>query len=260
MYIDLFLLYLPNVLLIFCRITSFFVVSPIFSYRGLPTRYKIGLSLFITFLTFMSTGLEEPISIDSEYITFILREVLVGLLLGFTAYLFFTVVQIAGAFVDLQMGFGMANVMDPITGVQTPILGNFKYMLAITLFLIMNGHHLLLRAIMDSYEWVPLSNGLFSNIYDGDISSFIISTFTNVFLLAFQMSAPLIAVLFLVDVALGMLARTAPQFNLFVIGIPIKIMVGLFVLFTLVAGFLYLYEDLFEKMFKRLEELFMIIQ
>nr|WP_170295423.1 flagellar biosynthetic protein FliR [Chengkuizengella sediminis] len=259
MYIDLFLQYLPNVILIFCRITSFFVVSPIFSFRGLPTQYKIGLSLFITLLTFMSTGLEEPVPINSDYITFIFREILVGLLLGFTAYLFFTVVQIAGAFVDLQMGFGMANVMDPITGVQTPILGNFKYMLAITLFLIMNGHHLLLRAIMDSYEWVPLSNGLFTKIYDGDISTFIISTFTNVFFLAFQMSAPLIAVLFLVDVALGMLARTAPQFNLFVIGIPIKIMVGLFVLFTLVTGFLYLYEDLFEKMFKRLEELLMII-
>ncbi|MDP5273455.1 flagellar biosynthetic protein FliR [Chengkuizengella sp. 2205SS18-9] len=256
---DIALQYFPNVLLIFCRITSFFVVSPIFSFKGLSTQYKIGLAVFVTLLTLMSIGLDEAIPVDGNYILFILREILVGLIIGFTAYLFFTVVQIAGAFVDLQMGFGMANMMDPITGVQSPILGNFKYMLAITLFLIMNGHHLLLRAIMESYEWIPLSNELFSNIYNGSISTFITSTFTNVFVLAFQMTAPLIAVLFLVDVALGMLARTAPQFNLFVIGIPIKIMIGLFVLFTIVTGFAYLYEDLFDKMFTRLEELIMII-
>jgi flagellar biosynthetic protein FliR len=249
---------LPNFLLIFCRISAFFMVSPIFSARGVPGQFKIGIIFFISLITYTTLGMESS-SWDSTYVLSIIRELLVGILLGYIAYLFFTVVQVAGSFVDMQMGFGIANVIDPMTGTQSPILGNFKFFIAVLLFLAINGHHYLITGIMDSYQWVPISNSLFSHIYSGDISDFLLTSFTVMFSLAFQMAAPLIVALFLVDVAMGILAKTAPQFNIFVIGIPLKILIGFFILLIMIPGFLFLFQEVFETLFKSLRELITII-
>ncbi|UUZ85941.1 flagellar type III secretion system protein FliR [Paenibacillus sp. P26] len=226
-------LYFPGFLLFFCRITSFFVVSPIFAARNVPAQFKIGLAFFVSFIAFMGAGTSTPVAMDSLYVLSVIREVLVGLALGFVAYLFFTVVQIAGSFIDMQMGFSIANVIDPMTGAQSPVIGNLKYMIATMLFLSFNGHHLLLEAIMRSYEWIPLSNELFAVMYGGHLSEFMIKSLTAVFALSFQMAAPLVIALFLTDVGLGFLARVAPQFNIFVVGIPIKVLLG----FLLAAHF-----------------------
>lgn len=252
--------FLPNFLLIFCRITAFFVVAPVFSTRGVPAQFKVGIAFFVSLLIFLSMGEVTAIPWNPAYILTILRELLIGLLLGFTAYMFFTIVQVAGSFIDMQIGFGIANVIDPMTGAQSPILGNFKFMVAMLLFLSLNGHHYLLMAIMKSYEWVPLSNELFAHIYGGKVSEFMLSTFTTMFSLAFQMAAPLVVALFLVDVALGILARTAPQFNIFVIGLPLKIIVGFLILIVLVPGFLYLFKEMFELMFHSLNELLRLLK
>lgn len=246
---------LPGFLLILFRLSAFFVVSPIFSYRGVPAQFKIGLVFMISLITFMSLGMEDAIEWDAEYVLSIIREILIGLLLGFTAYLFFTIVQVAGSFVDLQMGFGIANLIDPMTGAQSPVMGNLKFFIAVLLFLSLNGHHFLLSAIMDSYQWVPLDNAVFAHIYSGNISNFLLKSYSSMFILAFQMAAPLIVALFLVDVAMGILARTAPQFNLFVIGIPLKLLIGLVVLLIMVPGFLYLFQNVFTALFEALRDL-----
>lgn len=250
---------LPGFLLILCRITAFFVTVPIFSMRGVPVQFRIGTAFFVTFLTF-TTMEAVSVEMDALYILLILREVLVGILLGLVAYLFFTITQIAGSFVDMQMGFGIANVIDPMTGAQSPVLGNFTFFIATLLFLAMDGHHYLLIGIMNSYDWVPLDNALFTRILEGGISSFLLETLGTMFLLAFQLVAPLIAALFLVDIALGMLARTVPQFNVFVIGLPLKILVGYLVLIIMVPGFLFLFQQLFSRLFEAMNELLMIIR
>src|SRR5690554_7068547 len=148
---------LPSFLLIFCRITAFFAVSPIYSFRSMPNSFKVGLAVFVSLLITSAMGEQENLSMDNEYILLIIREILIGLLLGFTAYLLFTVVQVAGSFIDIQMGFGIVNVIDPMTGAQSPVMGNFKFFIATLLFLAVNGHHYLLLSIMKSYEWVPRS-------------------------------------------------------------------------------------------------------
>lgn len=242
-------------LLIFCRLTAFFVVSPIFSSQGVPNTFKVGLSAMIAFLILMIQGTEYQIPMDLGYVLLIIREVLIGLLMGYVAYLMFAVIQTAGSFIDIQIGFGIANVIDPMTGASAPLLGNFKYIIATLLFLSINGHHYLLDAIIRSYNWIPLENELFLQMFDGNLSEFLIRTFSQSFLLAFQMAAPLVVALFLTDVALGFLARTAPQFNVFVIGVPIKIIVGLAVLLIMVSSFVYAFENLFEVMFKALRNL-----
>lgn len=246
-------------ILIFCRISAFFVVAPIFSSRGVPNTFKIGLSGIIAVLVLLIQGAEQVIPNDLGYVLIVIREVLIGLLLGFTAQLIFYVIQIAGSFIDIQIGFGIANVVDPMTGASAPILGNFKYIIAMLLFLTINGHHYLIDGIIRSYNWVPLSNNLFQEIYNGKVSEFLITTFTQSFALAFQMAAPLVVALFVTDVALGFLARTAPQFNVFVIGIPLKIIVGLVVLLLLISSFVFAFQHLFEFMFKSLQNLLGVI-
>lgn len=246
---------IPVFMLIFCRITSFFVVAPIYSSRGVPTQYKIGFSFMIAVLVFLSSGLGQTVAQDMSYILLIMQEVLVGLLLGFTAFLMMAVVQTAGALIDIQIGFSMANVIDPFTGASTPLIGNFKYMLGLLVFLSMNGHHYLLDAIMYSYDWMPITGNVFTKFQDGSVADFLITTFAHSFVLSLQMAAPLVAALFLTDVGLGFLARTAPQFNVFVIGIILKIIVGLVLLFLLMPGLVALFDHLFAEMFEAMQKL-----
>lgn len=249
---------IPGFLLVLCRISAFFLVAPVFTFRGVPNQFKVGIAFFVALLAYTISS-PVVLSFDGYYMLAILREVLVGALLGFIAYMFFTVVQIAGSFVDLQMGFGIVNVMDPVTGAQSPILGSFKYIIAILLFFSLNGHHYLISAIMDSYQWIPLEHDAFYQLYSGAVTSFLSDAFMTAFILAFQMAAPLIVSLFLADVALGMLARTAPQFNLFVIGIPIKILLGFIVFLIMMSGFVALFIHLFQHLLASLEELIAIL-
>ncbi|SDW27318.1 flagellar biosynthetic protein FliR [Paenibacillus sp. CF384] len=257
---ELFLQGFPIFLLIFCRITAFFVVAPIFSTRNVPNTFKLGFCFFISLLVFLTYGLKQTIVPDADYVLAIIREILAGALLGFTAYLFFTIVSTAGSLIDMQMGFGMANIIDPMTGASAPLLGNFKNMIATLVFLSINGHHFLLSGLLQSYEWVPLTNSLFAHVSSGSITSFLTAMLGQTFLLAIQMSAPLVVAMFLTDVGLGFLARTAPQYNVFVIGIPIKILVGFLMLAVMMPGLVILYEHLFELMFTAMQKLFDMLQ
>ncbi|MBO9609161.1 MAG: flagellar type III secretion system protein FliR [Paenibacillaceae bacterium] len=255
---EFLLLNFPNLLLIFCRITAFFVVAPVFSARNVPTHFKIGFSFCVALLVFgVVPG--DPVSFDGPYVLLIVRETLVGLVLGFVAYIFFTIVQVAGSFIDMQIGFSMANIIDPMTGTQSPIIGNLKFVLATLLFVTFGGHQMLIRAVMDSYEWVPLSYDWFARIADGQLTEFLVKSFATSFVLAFQMAAPIVAALFLVDIGLGILAKTAPQFNLFVIGLPLKVLLGLLMLTLLFPGFISLFFDLFETMFQHIEDVLNIL-
>jgi flagellar biosynthetic protein FliR len=257
---ELIMQVLPAFLLVFCRISSFLIVAPIFSSRTIPAPFKVGLAFFISLIVFLTIGFDTSVTADATYILAIMREILAGLLIGYTAYIFFTIVQTAGGLMDLQMGFAMANIIDPISGVTAPIMGNLKYMLLMLVFLSINGHHYLLSAIMDSYKWLPLDNKLFQVYYGGNITLFLIRTFADTFLLAIQISAPIVVAMLLTDFGLALLARTAPQYNVFVIGIPIKIIIGLAMLVILLPGFSSLFQIVFDQMFQALEKLFVVFQ
>ncbi|WP_342440412.1 flagellar biosynthetic protein FliR [Paenibacillus sp. FSL L8-0436] len=245
----------PVFLLIFCRISAFFVVIPVFSSQSLPATFKIGLSFLVALVVFSSRGTGIVVPQDLTYILLVAREALIGLLLGFIGYLMFMTIQTAGSFIDIQIGFGIANVIDPMTGASAPIIGNFKYMIALLLFLSMNGHHYLLNAIVYSYNWVPLDNDLFVKMINGSLSEFLVRSFAQSFMLAFQMSAPLVTALFLTDIGLAFLARTAPQYNVFVIGVPLKIIIGLALLLILMPSLAALFQNLFDIMFESMQNL-----
>src|SRR5699024_2780403 len=128
------------------------------------------------------------------------KEALVGLLIGLIAYIILSAVQIAGGFIDFQMGFAIANVVDPQTGAQSPLIGQYFYIFALLFLLSVDGHHLLIDGMFYSYNFIPIDAFIpFSN---GSIAEFIVSSFNKMFLISFHMAIPLVGCLFLVDVAL----------------------------------------------------------
>ena len=249
----------PTFLLVLCRITSFLVVAPVFSTRTIPRTVKVGFGFFLSVIVFLNVGFDNPVPADGMFILAILKEILAGLIIGFVAYLFFTIVQVAGSLMDMQMGLGVANIVDPLTGVSAPMLGNLKFMLQILVFLAINGHHYLIGAIMDSYKWLPLDNELFGKIAAGNLTEFMTRTFADTFLLALQISAPMVVAMFLIDLGLALLSRAAPQYQVFVVGIPIKILLGLAILLLLLPGFSVLFQTIFDHMFDALSKLFVLL-
>lgn len=219
--------------LILVRVSSFFVTIPLFSYRTIPPSHRIAFAFIISWM--MSYTVESTaLVLNTDYLLLIIKEAVVGLMLGLLAYIIINAIQIAGSFIDFQMGFAIANVIDPQTGAQSPLLGQFFNVLALLLLLALNGHHLLLDGIFYSYQFIPIDS-TWPPLGDERFPEFIARTFTAVFAVAFQMSLPVVATLFLTDLALGITARTVPQLNIFVVGFPLKIGVAFLVL-ILVMG------------------------
>lgn len=257
---EVFLEALPIFLLIFCRVTAFFVVTPIFNHKSVPAIFKIGLGFFISLIVFSMHSSSQMLIIDVQYMLLIVREVLIGIMMGFIVYIMFVTVQTAGGIIDMKLGFAMANIVDPVSGVTVPLFGNFKFMLLMIVFLMMNGHHYLLIGLMDSYVYMPIENEWFSRMADGSLAQFITNAVISSLVIGVQIALPIITAMFLTDVGLGFLAKTAPQFNVFVIGFPIKIILGLFLLFLLMPGMSTVFEKLFTILFDTLEQMFGIVQ
>ncbi|MBS4193998.1 flagellar biosynthetic protein FliR [Lederbergia citri] len=239
----------PNIsvfMLIFMRVSTFFVTLPLFSYRTLPATYRIGFAFFLSLLMYYTIDVQS-IDITGTYFLLILKEAGVGLLIGFTAYMILSAIQIAGGFIDFQMGFAIANVIDPQTGTQSPLIGQYLYMFSLLFLLAVNGHHLIMDGIFYSYQSIPIDQ-VFIPFGNSSLAEYIIKSFSMMFMIAFQMSIPVVASLFLVDVALGIVARTVPQLNIFVVGFPIKIAVSFIILFIVLGVMFGVVQNLFETM------------
>jgi len=239
--------WLPAFLLIFVRILAFFVTMPLFSYQTVPRPFKIGFSFFLALI--MVFTIDAPIiPIDGTYIFLLIKEALVGLLIGLIAYIIVAALQVAGGFIDFQMGLYLANVIDPQTGAQTPLTGQFFNIVGLLFLLSVNGHHLIIDGIFNSYDFIAMDQ--FIPFGNESIVMFVINAFNTMFLIAFQIAVPIVGCLFLTDVAMGILGRTVPQMNIFVVGFPLKILIGFFAIMVYLALFITLVRYLFDAMFE----------
>ncbi|MRX70608.1 flagellar type III secretion system protein FliR [Bacillus lacus] len=236
----------PAFLLVLARISAFFITLPLFSYRNIPASHKAGFAFFLSWIVFISIDV-PAVNINGSYFMLVLKEVLAGLLIGLMAYIILSAIQIAGGFIDFQMGFAIANVIDPQTGVQSPLIGQFLYTFAFLLMLSLNAHHLLLDGVFYSFQFIPLDQP-FLPLGNENVIHFAVTSFNKMFVIAFQMSIPVVGSLFLVDIALGIVARTVPQLNIFVVGIPLKIAVSFIMLILVMAALFMLMQQLFETM------------
>lgn len=251
---------IPNLsvlLLIIVRVSAFFVSVPFFSYRTIPPQVRIALAVILSWTMYYTLNI-EAIPIDGNYILLILKEAIIGLMIGLVAYIIMTVVQIAGGFIDFEMGFAMANIIDPQTGAQTPLMGQFFNFLILFVLLAINGHHLILDGIFYSYRFMPIDQ-VFPDFGNDNIAEFVIRTFGSVFAIAFQMSAPIVATLFLVTMALGITGKTVPQLNIFVVGFPIKIAIGFLVLIISMGVMIEVMEKVIEMMILSMRDLMRLL-
>jgi len=241
---DLILQRLDIFLLLFVRMLGLFTTAPIWSNRLVPVQLRVAIA-FGTAVVVSPLFREMPMP-DSlgALATLVVRELLVGMVIGFVAAIVMSAVQLAGQILDINMGLSMVNLLDPMTNTQMPVVGNFLYVLSILIFFTINGHHMLLQALMDSYALVPIGKAVITPT----LAESVVKMGSSLFLIGFKVAAPVLAALFLTTVALGVLNRAVPQMNVFVIGMPVQLGVGVFMLMVVLPLFVSFLHVLFRGM------------
>jgi len=222
-------------LLILTRCSALVALLPFFGSANIPDTVKAGLSMALAVFLHPIVKIDPalfPTGLDS-FMVLAFGELMVGAILGFAVRLLFTAVQIMGHLAGFQMGFSVANVLDPMGGEQVSVIGQFCYIIAILVFFTVGGHHWFFSSVADSFAIVPPGQFAFSRILFDQLTTMT----ADMFELSLKLGAPVIGVLLAADVAMGVLAKTVPQMNILIVGMPLKIGLGLFFL-ALTMGFM----------------------
>lgn len=210
------------------RISGFFVTAPFWGHRAIPAKVKVPVALvFAMGIGPVIAGFDQTIPQSLWGIGgWAVHEIMVGSLIGFAFATLFWAIRMAGDMVGLQMGFAIVNVIDPTTSGQVSLIGEFKYILAMLILLVLDGHHLMISALIDSYRLIPIGHGVLGD----NAFHQIVRVTTTMFVTAVKIGAPMMITLLMTDVALGIVARTVPQMNIFIVGFPLKIGIGFLIL------------------------------
>lgn len=218
-------LYFTALILVTLRIFCFFTMIPIFFPNGTPNIVKVGLTLVIAYI--LLPGIDySTVNTISSTIPFVyncINEAVAGLTLGFLVSLCFTAFRIAGSYMDLQVGFSMMSMFDPNSSSNTTLLERLMYWFCMVVFLAVDGHHMLIRSLIDSFAAIKLGSFFLAQ---GSIN-IIIKAFIMYFSIALKMAIPILLIILIADLTMSLIARTVPQLNIMILGLPIKILVGL---------------------------------
>jgi len=228
------------------RILGLIMVAPVFGHSSVPRRVKIGLGVFIALIIAPPLPPMPDVGLGSWHGLFILiQQLLIGMAIGFIMRIVFAAVEAAGEIVGLQMGLGFASFFDPQSAGQTIVISQFFNLLASLLFLAVNAHLLLLGILVESFKSLPISPQPLSTAGFYSVANY----GSVVFSVGLQLALPLIAILLMTNLALGILTRSAPQLNIFAIGFPITLGVGLIALDITLPYFTPQFEHMFRNGF-----------
>lgn len=216
---------IQTLLLIFIRVSAIILNIPAINTKNVPVIFKIGLIFTVTIILFPTLKIDYSQSYF-DLIPFVLGiagEILIGICIGLCVNLIFTGVQLAGQLIGYQMGFAIANVMDPQSGTQTSFFAAFLNLYCLLIFLIMDAHYYFISAISESFKILPV----FSMHISTGLIEYIIGLVGNMFVISVKVSAPVMAALLLASVSLGLVARTVPKMNIFLVAMPLKIVLGM---------------------------------
>jgi flagellar biosynthetic protein FliR len=211
--------------LVFLRTGAFLMSIPMLNGASVPVIFRIGLCLATSLLIFPLAA-AGPLPPDSGVIMLAVSaagEVLIGILAGFAIRLIFEGVQLAGELAGYQMGLAIAEVIDPSSEDQVAILSQFMNLLAVLVFLALNGHHWFIRTLLESYQVIPPA-GFHAN---GLVIERLARLTAEMFITGLKAGAPIVVALLLGTVAFGLVARTVPQVNIFIVSMPVQIALGL---------------------------------
>lgn len=221
-------------LCILMRITAFIYLAPIFSQRGVPNQFKIAMSIFMSVLIYGSIGPHEVLEYQTVYgyAVIIMKEAMTGLLIGFSASICNTIIDFAGRIIDMEVGLSMVNLMDPTTNRQSSVSA-IIYQYGIMLMLLLTGlHRYLIQALAETFTLIPVYGAIFNT--DKLLDS-ILKFMGDYIAIGFRICLPVFAVMLLLNAVLGIMARVAPQMNMFSVGMQLKVLVGLCVIFLTIS-------------------------
>ena len=206
------------------RILALVATAPVLSHAAIPIRAKVGIALAIT-LAIAPVVSSPPLAglLEARGFVPLIHNILVGLSLGFAVRLVFVAVELAGQLIGLQIGLSFGGYFNPDSGESENVVSNFMAMLALLMFLAVDGHLMLLFALADSFRLFPVGAG--GPIPVDPLT--LVRAASDIFSIALTISLPILAVMLLVNVVLGVMARVAPQLNLFAVGFPLTILSGL---------------------------------
>ncbi len=238
------------------RIAGILFSAPMYGSRMIPINIKVALALLLTVLI---APLIEPIQLENiDFVLLVLviaKELLLGIAIGLLGYLLLVGVQIGGQIIGFQMGFGVVNVFDPMTNTQLSIIAQFKNIAMLLFFVALDGHHMVIGAISESFDVVPVGTFVFQS--EGFL--FVVQLMSLAFSTAIQIVAPIFVTLLTLHTVMGIMGRLVPQLNLMIVGFPLQIATGLTLLSLSLNYFYIVFEKLLHNYFKEIATLFSIL-
>lgn len=239
--------YLEYAILIFARVSMIIVIAPFFNNMNIPRRIKFVIAFFLSVVV-MHVVDYTAVSYNSMigYTGLLVKEAITGLLIGIGAGFCMYILNFSGNMIDMEIGFAMAMEMDPTTNVQTTLTATFFTAVFMLMFITNDMHYYIIDAIYQSYKLIPIGEAKFSPFLYQIFTEYI----ADFFVIGFRIILPIFSCILVVNVVLGILAKVAPQMNMFVIGMQLKIFVGLFLLFVLMSFIPGIVDFIFDEMQK----------
>ena len=243
--------------LLFSRVIAVLLLTPGFSGKEIFSSGKIAMVFWITSLLIFIVPM--PLSLPGSPIMFFLAiicEFLIGALIGYITQLLIVGIEFGGSLMDTQAGLSAASLLDPSTGQTTSILSRLLRQTCLLVFFLVNGHHVVLGALVQSFVAIPINTSI--NIYEA--SKYVTEISTDIFIAALQISAPILLVVFLIDFGFGLLSKVAPQVNVFQLGFQVKPIVSLFIMLSIIPGMVEITYFFLEKSGEDLIKMLLLIK
>lgn len=212
-------------ILVFLRLLAFYTVTPVFFPKGTPAMVKIGFTLILSYIIIPGIDYKTIVNINDvfPFIVSCISEITTGLTLGFITELCFMAAKFGGNLMDMQVGFSMISMFDPNSNSNSTLIERLLYWISVVLFFIVDGHHMLIMQLINSFKVVNIGKFILSQ----DTAGIIIQAFIEFFNIGLKIAIPIVLIIIITDLTLGLVARTVPQLNIMILGLPIKILVGL---------------------------------
>ncbi len=241
-------------LLIYFRFAGLFMGAPLYGSQVIPRRLKATMALILALIMMPIMRLAPVVLPDNPggYLVACFSEVAIGVIMGFSATILFLAFQMAGILMGQEMGFAMANVIDPVSNRRVSIVGQFNFLFALLVYLAIDGHHMLLSALVRSFDIVPLGTMAFEDPLPQLISFRLVGW---MFVIGVKLASPVIVAIFFSTVAFGFISKVVPEMNLFIIGFAARIVIGLVGFTVMVPLMVVSFEGLFGLLLKDLNRI-----
>ncbi len=228
------------------RISALLMIVPVLGGRVVPARIRIGISIILTLIIAPLLPAQDFANISTSNLVFAIAEqILIGLLMGFSISLVFSAIETGGHLIGQTMGLGFAQMVDPNNGITIPVVSQFYTLLATLIFFLLNGHLLLITTLVESFNVLPVL--VFRS--QGDAIWQILSAALWIFKGGVLIALPVMTALLLVNIAFGVVMRSAPQINIFVVGFPISLLLGFALILATLPGYLTQFSQLLDQAF-----------